>query len=81
MGTTVSVGNEMKVEMSVRRGIWVQLLGDKGPALVLFLFYVNAPEVSLVLPAFDDTDALGYHLRMVVYRPSVSPWWGLVRMS
>ena len=33
--------------------VWVQLLGDQDPALVLFLFYRNVSVVSLVLPTFD----------------------------
>ena len=43
--------------------------GVRGPPFVLFLFYVNVPVVSLVLPAFDDTGSLGFPLRQVVYPP------------
>ena len=32
----------------------------------------NAPTVSLVLPAFDDTGSLGFPPRRVFYRPSIS---------
>ena len=36
----------------------------------------NALAVSLVLPAFDDTDSLGSPPRQVVYQPNrmVPPW-------
>ena len=47
-------------------GVCVQLLGVRGPATVLFLFYVNVYAVSLVFPAFDDTGSLGSPPRRVV---------------
>ena len=61
--------------------VWVPFFGRvRGPALILFLFYVNiswnAPAISLVLPAFDDIGSLGSPSRQVFY-PSgsrVPPW-------
>ena len=43
--------------------------GVRGPELILFLFYVNEPAVSLILPAFDDTGSLDFPPRQVVYPP------------
>ena len=46
------------------RGVWVQLLGGKGTCACVFRVLHeciwNAPEVSLVLPAFDDAGFLGF---------------------
>ena len=54
----------------------VQLLeGHEVRALVILVLREcmwNAPAVSLVLPAFDDTDFQVYPSCRVVYRPSVS---------
>ena len=49
--------------------------GFRRPALVLFFFSEciwNAPAVSLVLPAFDETGSHGSPPRRVVYHQSVS---------
>ena len=57
-------------------GAWVQLLEDQGPAFVLFLFYANvsnAPAVSLVVPAFDDTGSLGDPPCWLVYPHGFHP--------
>ena len=52
-------------------GVWVQLLGGQGARtrviLVLRECIWNAPAVSLVLPAFDDTGSLGFPPRHVIY--------------
>ena len=56
------------------------MLGGEGDCarviLVLREFIWNAPAVSLVLPAFEDTDSLGSPPRRVVYPPGVMvpPW-------
>ena len=51
----------------------VQFLGDHEACsrviLVLLECILNAPAVSLVLPAFDDTGSLGFPPRQVVYPP------------
>ena len=43
---------------------------NQGPILCECI--LNAPTVSLILLAFDDTGSLGYPSRRVDYRPSVS---------
>ena len=44
-------------------GVWVQLLGGQGACACVILVFReciwNAPSLSLVLPAFVDTDSLG----------------------
>ena len=50
------------------------IVGVRGPVLVVFLFILreciwNAPTVSLVVPAFDDTGSLGSPPRHAVYPP------------
>ena len=61
-------------------GVWVQLLGCQGSrarvVLVLRQCIWNAPAVSLVPPAFDNTGSLGSPPRQVVYPPGfmVPPW-------
>ena len=65
---------EMKreaVTQGICLGVWVQLLGVQGgPACVILVLREciwNAPEVSLVVPAFDDTSSLGSPPTQVVY--------------
>ena len=52
-------------------GVWVQLLEGQGPRarviLVLRERIWNAPAVSLVLPAFNDTGSMGSPPRQLVY--------------
>ena len=61
-------------------GVWVQLFEGQGAGdhviLVLCECISDAPAVSLVFPAFDDTGSLGYPPRMVVYPHgcTVPPW-------
>ena len=61
-------------------GVWVQLLGGQGACarviLVLRESIWNAPALSLVIPALDDTVSLGPPPRQVVYPPGsiVLPW-------
>ena len=61
-------------------GVWVQLLKDQGArdrvVLVLCDCIWNAHEVSLVLPAFDQTGYLGYPPHQVVYSSGfMAPPW------
>ena len=53
--------------------VWVRLLGIQGPRarviLVLRECMWNVPEVSIVLPAFNDTGSLVYPPRQVIYPP------------
>ena len=61
-------------------GVWVQLLGSQWARarviVVLRECIWNAPTVSLVLPALDDTSSLGSPPRQDVYPPGsmVPPW-------
>ena len=60
----------------MRKGVWVQLLGDQGARARIILVLCeytriwNAPVVSLVLITFNDTGSLGSPLRQLVYPPS-----------
>ena len=53
--------------------VWVQLLGGQRACVRVFLVLRkciwNAPAVSFVLPAFDDTCSLDSPSRQVVYPP------------
>ena len=59
------------------RGVWVQFLGRQDDRarviLVLHECIWDAPTVSLVLPAFDDTGSLGFPPCWVSY-PLVPHW-------
>ena len=48
-------------------GVWVQLLGGQGVRARVILALLecswNAPAVSLIHPAFDESGSLGYRLR------------------
>ena len=61
-------------------GVWVQLLEGQGfRALVILVLREciwNAPAVSLILPAFDDTGSMGSPPHQVIYPPVrlVPPW-------
>ena len=54
-------------------GILVSIVGDEGPRaciiLVLRECIWNAPAVSFVFPAYDDTGSLGSPPRRVVFPP------------
>ena len=60
--------------------VWVQFFGGWGAhACIIFVlheFIWNAPTVSLVLPAIDDTGSLGSLPQQMVYFPGsmVLPW-------
>ena len=61
-------------------GVWAQLLGGgqgaRAPViLALREYFWNAPEDSLVLPAFDDIGSLGSPPHRVVY--PLGPPWGI----
>ena len=70
-------------------GVWVELLGGGGPeCCCLSEFIWNAPAVSLVPPAFENTCSLGSLLQLVYtpgstlgdYLPfSCREWGGLVK--
>ena len=53
------------------RGVCIQLLGvERARARVILVLRENiwnAPAVSLIFPAFDDTGSLGFHPRQMVY--------------
>ena len=55
-------------------GVWVQILRGQGAracfTLALREWIWNAPVISLILPAYDNTGSLGYPPHPVVY-PSV----------
>ena len=55
------------------RGLWVQMSGGLEVRalviLVLLKFIWNAPEVSLVHSAFEDTGFLGFPPRRMAYPP------------
>ena len=63
----------MQYHIAERERFWVQLLGVKGDCarviLVLRECIWNAPAVSLVLPAYDDTGSLGFPRRQALYSP------------
>ena len=55
------------------RVFWDKFWGSSARIiLVLRGCICNAPAVSLVLPAFDDTTSQSYPPRYVVYHPTVS---------
>ena len=60
--------------------VWVQLLGGQEACTCVILILCeciwNAPAVSLVLPALDDTSSLGSPPHPMVYPPGsiVPPW-------